>query len=390
MGHVTVLGCGNIGGYLCDFLGRLPEVRRLTLVDCGVYGPENLRSQAISRTEVGKPKAVAVARRLKRLRPDLKIEAHFATLESLPIGRLDGDVICACLDSRISRMSVNEAAFRLGGRPWIDAGVLASELLARVDVYVPTADAACMECAFTEQHYASLEIRYPCQSGQAPPTASTNAPAHLGALAASLQAAECCKLLRGDLDGLQAGRQVLIGLRGHQHFISVHRRNPDCRFDHRIFAPEKISGGRSLRSVLFRNPAPRERENSLFSVPGQRLAVSAPCPRCGADWPVLQCVRDVFRPVDPLPAAASSIAASARRLRGDAGQAGTCPACGTAFAMHPFLLQDRVRASELPRSVLARSLRALGLRNGDLFTVTDDRGERHFLVADRSANDRSV
>src|SRR5712692_3472179 len=119
-GHIMIIGCGNIGAALCDLLARQPEVRRLTLVDSDIYTAENLRTQSITQSDFGLTKVRAQARRLKRVRPDLPVTAHFDRVENLPLGWLQSDVICTCLDSRISRMYVNEAAWRLGV-PWIDA-----------------------------------------------------------------------------------------------------------------------------------------------------------------------------------------------------------------------------------------------------------------------------
>src|SRR5439155_23871873 len=128
------------------------------------------------------------ARRLRRINPALAVTEIFAAVENVALGLLRGAVLLACLDSRAARRSVNTAVWRLG-MPWIDAGVLADGLLARVNVYLPGPDQPCLECAWEERDYEALEQEYPCAGqGVAP---ATNAPSALGALAASLQALEC-------------------------------------------------------------------------------------------------------------------------------------------------------------------------------------------------------
>lgn len=355
-GHITIIGCGNIGAALCDLLARQPEVSRLTLIDSDIYTAENLRGQAVSRAEVGVPKVRAQARRLKRIRPELRIDAHCAAVESLPPGLLRSDVLCACVDSRISRMHINEMAWKLG-IPWIDAGVLASEMLARIEVFVPGCDAPCLECAFGEQHYATLETRHPCQKGNVS-AAPTNAPAYLGALAASLQAAECHKLLRGGRESLMAGEQVIYGLRSRQQFVSRNRRNPNCRFDHRVCVRQEIPASLDLEGLLFPTGA-KEADCVLLSVVGQRFLQAEACSQCGRRGPARAFIRN------------------------DAGLERNCPRCGTTLPAHPGRLHERLRADAIPRSLLKQTPHALGLRPGDLLIVEDGEGARSYLLGPR-------
>ncbi len=119
---------------------------------------------------------------------------------------------------------MNQAAWRLGV-PWIDGAVDASGLLARVNVYVPGPESTCMECGWDDDDYdtAALEQPYPCQPGGGGP-AATNAPASLGHITAGLMAVECQKLLAGDRESLLAGRQVMLDLRHHTHYVTTFRR----------------------------------------------------------------------------------------------------------------------------------------------------------------------
>ncbi len=360
-GHVTIIGCGNIGSALCGLLARMQEIQSLTLIDPGVYEHDNLSTQNISLAEVGMPKAHAMRRFLKRIRPNLPITTHICDVESLPYGALSCSVICACLDSRLSRLHVNEVAWRLGV-PWIDSGVLASERLTRIEIFLPAMSAPCLECAFTQQHYDTMEVRHPCQKGPSS-AAPTNAPAYLGALAASLQAAEVDKLLHGQRDEQRAGEQVLYGLNGHRHYVSHNRRNPECRFDHRVFAPQEISGRLRLKDLLFPVvPADRmsmSSESVSLSAPGQRFLRREPCQRCGRIDRPIQCVGTRDSPVQ------------------------SCRFCGDTSTCRPGMLQEHLRCHDIPARLLARGPAALGLRPGDLLTVEDQFGERHYLIAQR-------
>src|SRR5262249_39035744 len=154
---------------------------------------------------------------------------------------LRGDLILACLDSRRARQYVNQAAWRLGVT-WIDAGVDAGGLLARVNIYEPGIENTCLECAWDERDYEALEQTYPC-SGVANEPAPTNSPSWLGALAASLQANECQKLLAGKIDKAAIGQQVLLDVLYHKHYVTTFKRNPYCRFSHKVWPIERLSYG---------------------------------------------------------------------------------------------------------------------------------------------------
>ncbi|HVS04231.1 MAG TPA: ThiF family adenylyltransferase, partial [Thermoanaerobaculia bacterium] len=192
---LAVVGAGgNVGSHLVPLLARLPAVGRLVLVDRGSYQAADLVTQAITPRDVGRPKARVQARRARRLRPQLAVEALHADLAAVPPGRLRGAALLACLDGRAARQRVNELA-RWLGMPWIDGGVRADGLLARADLYGAGEESACLECAWSEQDYAALETADPCGEGEPAPT---GAPAALGALAAALQALLCGRLLAGE------------------------------------------------------------------------------------------------------------------------------------------------------------------------------------------------
>ncbi len=85
---------------------------------------------------MGKAKAQVQTRRLRQINRGLRTRAFGQPLEDLPLGALRCDVILAAVDSRRTRMAINQAAWRLGV-PWINAGMDADGLLARVQVFMP-------------------------------------------------------------------------------------------------------------------------------------------------------------------------------------------------------------------------------------------------------------
>lgn len=357
--RVTVIGAGgNIGSHFVSHLGRMFESGSVLLVDHGHYEPSNLNSQAILPRDVGRPKAVVQRGQLRRIAPHLAVEAQLRPVRQIPLGLLAAKCLVACLDSRVSRMQVNEAAWRLG-IPWIDTAVDGAGLLARVIVYVPGADTPCLECGWNDDDYKALEQIAPCQTDQIG-TAPTNAPASLGAVAAGYAASECAKLLNGDRVHAACSQQVLLDLRHHRHYVTRLQRNPRCRFDHAIWQiiPLPIA---PQRSSLFRfrqllsNVAGAE--VLAIRVAGQSFARSRACSSCGRR------------------ATGGIVLASriSRRRR-------TCRACGAPIFPVGYDTVDWLKFETLSPQDWRRNCDSLGLRRGDVITAKTARSEHHWQL----------
>ncbi|UCF68016.1 MAG: ThiF family adenylyltransferase, partial [Acidobacteriota bacterium] len=241
---VCLIGLGNIGSPLASLLARLTElVGKIILVDGDSYDRSNLSSHEIAVRDVGKPKVIATADRLRQINPALEVVPLQRQVEELPRGIFHVDVLLAALDSLRARTFVNEIATRLK-LPWVDAGVEADGRLVRVSAYRPSSESPCMECNLSEEAYNTMNQVLPCAGDPADPRAAdaprTGAPAYLGALAASLAAAECEHILRGRLDESLAGRELVISAEHHTHFVTELGRNPHCRFDHSSWSLEKV------------------------------------------------------------------------------------------------------------------------------------------------------
>lgn len=360
-GVVVVGAGGNIGSHLVPHLGRMPHVGRVTLIDKDVYEAGNLHTQDITPRDVGKLKALAQARKLRRINPSLRVEAISDAVERVPLGKLRADVILSCLDSRIARQHVNQFAWRLGV-PLIDAGVEAGGLLARVNVYVPGADSPCLECAWDDRDYEALEQTYPCL-GLTASVAGTNAPSSLGALAASLQAIECQKLLSGQTDRAAVSSQVLIDATFHRHYVTAFRRNPHCRFSgHDVWHIQRLAC--SARDITLAQAFELEPMGICNNGPhalrieGKPFVKRLTCPSCGATRSLLRLECSLQN-----------------------GQT-KCGKCGRRMIASGFDLLERLDAASVHRNTLSRSLRSLGLRPAEVFSVSGAKGEYHYELSD--------
>ncbi|MBE7501329.1 MAG: ThiF family adenylyltransferase [Verrucomicrobiales bacterium] len=380
--RLCVVGLGNIGSQFVDHLARLPGLAHVLLVDRDVYEPANLSAQAVSARDVGRPKAMVQARRLRQLNPQLQVETFAGDLESLPLGRWRGALVAGCLDSLHARQALGERAWRVGSA-FLDAGVDPASGLARVTCFLPGPDRPCFACGLDDRDYAALGAVHPCAGPV--PVPATNGSFALGGLAAAWLALECERLLRGRPDPSLAGREVLLETRTGRLLVSRRARNPACRFDHRAWTitpfagltidnsladalrlagdlvgnhrpfPERLNGKDpgGARLTGKGRMIPRSAEVT-FRLPGQRLAKALHCPACGAMVERFQVV--------------------------DRGGPRTCPHCETgALAVVGFKVVDCV-GHHLPAALLRQPLRRVGFRAGDVLAVESGRRTRYLQI----------
>lgn len=355
--HVVLIGLGNIGSPLSEMLTRTEAVKRLTFIDMGVYETRDMLGQAIQRGDVGRPKANAQADRARQIRPDLHVEAIHAAAEDVPLGRLRADVVMTGLDSKRSRQCVNQRIWRLGV-PWVDAGVMAEGRLARVNVYLPGDNQPCLECAWDENDYKTLEVKRPCRAEA--DVARTGAPVFLGSLAAALQMTECEKILRGDWPSVAVGKQITIAAASHKLYETTLRRNPKCRFDHStchihpLRCHSRSASLGELMSELKRRSG--NAEPVRFQVEGRLFERGLRCP-CGEEKLVF-CLE-------------GRMAASER----------VCAHCGRTMAAVGFSMLPFVSEEALAPEDKDRPLAGLGLGPGDVIMLKSPAGLKGFELA---------
>jgi len=276
--HIVVAGLGNTGSHLLPHLARIPVVTRITLVDPDRYeeSGNNLAGQNIDRSDLGGSKAEVQAEKLRRIRPDIEVVPFQARVEDVPRGLLLSDLFAGCLDSKLARQHLNEISWRLA-IPWIDLGVLGSQNLARVTTYRPGDDAPCLECGWDPGpggEYSLIQQEYLCGAGGQ--RYASMASSALGGLAASLAAIEIAKFSRAALPASFGGRQVIADAEHCRMQVSKERRNPWCRFDHRIWHLEPWVcriGSTTVEDAL--------RALGCLRVDGHRFARGLVCPECG-------------------------------------------------------------------------------------------------------------
>jgi molybdopterin-synthase adenylyltransferase len=109
---VCIIGCGGLGGYIIEMLGRL-GVGYITAVDGDVFEITNLNRQILSNMDtLGKGKAETAADRMKLVNPDIKVKAITGRLneENAESILSDHDVIVDALDNIKTRFVLQECA----------------------------------------------------------------------------------------------------------------------------------------------------------------------------------------------------------------------------------------------------------------------------------------
>ena len=117
--RVAIWGCGAVGTHVAESVVRAGATH-VQLVDKGWVNPGILVRQGFEDADIGKPKVDALSDRLKRVDPDVTVEASVADL----IHRMGGgtpirdvDLVIDCSASPAVRMSLEQRLRRIDSRP---------------------------------------------------------------------------------------------------------------------------------------------------------------------------------------------------------------------------------------------------------------------------------
>jgi len=103
--HVTIIGCGGLGGAVAMLLART-GIGRMHLVDPDVFEEHNLNRQNFcTLTSLGQPKASTAANGLKQINPALCCTASYARFSEID---LKEGIIIDCLDDADPRLELAE------------------------------------------------------------------------------------------------------------------------------------------------------------------------------------------------------------------------------------------------------------------------------------------
>ena len=178
---VCVAGCGGLGGYIIEHLGRL-GVGSITAVDGDVFDESNLNRQLLSdENAIGKSKAERAKIRMKQVNSDVEILDinEYITEKNCEKILRGHDVILDALDNITSRLLIEKEARKLS-IPLIHGAI--AGWYGQMCVILPG------DPLFEKIYPEGVERGIEQESGNLPFTA---------AVIASIQAAEAVKVLLG-------------------------------------------------------------------------------------------------------------------------------------------------------------------------------------------------
>ncbi len=216
---VLVVGAGGLGVPVLQYLAAA-GIGRIGIVDGDVVEASNLHRQPLYGTaDIGRPKAIVAAERLRALNRDVRIEAHEirATPENIDALVAGHDLVVECTDNFRAKFLVNDAALR-AQKPAVFASVHQYE--GQLQVYRPLPHWPCLRCLWPEAPRDGL-VGNCAEAGVLGPV-----PATLGAL----QAMQVLKRLLG-LDAGESPSLVMVDLLSLGTRRLAARRDPACNHE---------------------------------------------------------------------------------------------------------------------------------------------------------------
>ena len=212
---VLCIGTGGLGAPLGLYLAAA-GVGRIGLVDFDRVDDSNLQRQVLFSTrDVGTPKIVAAADRLRGLNPDIQIDTfdtHFSSENALEILK-DYDIVVDGTDNFPTRYLVNDASVLLKKRN-VYGSIFRFE--GQITIFGDP-NGPCYRCLYPE----------PPPPGLVPSCAEGGVLGVLPGIVGSIQAAETLKLIIGKGESL-IGRLLLFDALAMRFRELKLRKNPDC------------------------------------------------------------------------------------------------------------------------------------------------------------------
>jgi adenylyltransferase/sulfurtransferase len=209
--RVFLSGLGGLGSIAAYYL-TAAGVGSLRAVDQDRVSLENLNRQILHRmADIGRPKAVSAAEKLRALNPAVDFTGRQTTLCAANAAALIGgcDVIVDALDNLESRKLLNRAAVA-AGIPLVSGGIEGFDGMVTTIV---AGRSACLECIFPGTRAA--------RPGPAPAVGPT------AGVVASLQSLEVLKLILGRKPALQNRLLIFKGLEARFKSVSL-APDPHC------------------------------------------------------------------------------------------------------------------------------------------------------------------
>lgn len=351
--RVMVVGAGALGNEICKTLALL-GVGKVLVIDLDTIEDTNLtRSVLFRHSDEGQPKATVVAKAMRDLNPDVRVQPRVGDVaHDLGQGVFrDMDIVFGALDNREARVYINATCWKLD-KPWVDGAIEVVQGVARM--FIPP-DGACYECTMSELDYKLLSMRRSCAllthddiiEGKVPTTPT------IASIIGAVQVQEAVKWLHRDRDlELLHGKGFVFNGVTNDSYIVEYQRREDCPAHDHVdevietdFSAASVTAGEMLEFV-------RHSVSPGAALEFDReICISFYCGQCDERTPV-------FAPLGKL-----------------TGKDAACPHCG------------EVREPELTHAIygheqyLDRTLADVGIPLYDIVRGREGMEGKHFLLA---------
>jgi molybdopterin/thiamine biosynthesis adenylyltransferase len=266
--RVAIIGCGALGTVLANNLTRA-GVGHLTIADRDFIEANNLQRQVLFDEDDlarGLPKAIAAAKRLKRVNSEIEITALAEDINADNIEAIVAsvDLVMDGTDNFETRYLLNDACLK-AGKPWVYSGVIASY---GVTMNILPGDTACLRCIFPEMPLP----------GTTPTCDTAGVLNGIVGVMASIASTEALKILLGQTEKINRA-MLWMDLWENTHDQMEIPRMPDCPAcgqGHYEFL-DAASGGQSA-SLCGRNAVqvrPPRRASNGNEAPAMNFALLA-------------------------------------------------------------------------------------------------------------------
>lgn len=209
--RICVVGCGGLGGYVIEMLGRL-GIGSITVVDGDVFDESNLNRQLLATEPLlGKGKAEVAAKRMAEVNSEIDVHAISEFLSDENARRIIAghDLVVDALDNIGSRLILEEACSQ-EGLPLVHGAI--AGWYGQVAIVMPG------EYFLRKLYSGGRSV--PANSGrdQGPENRGSEVemgnPSFIPAVVAGIQVSECIKLLLHKGEPL-TGKMLTIDLETH-------------------------------------------------------------------------------------------------------------------------------------------------------------------------------
>ena len=214
-GRVLIIGAGGLGAPVALYLAAA-GVGTLGIADADVVDVTNLQRQVIHFTpDVGKPKVVSAAEKIRAINPDVTVRTHQEWISAANIAELIAgyDFVIDGTDNFATKFLINDACV-LGKKPYSHGGIL------RFDgqtLTVKPGESACYRCIFPA----------PPPKDAIPTCSEAGVIGVLPGVIGTIQATEAIKYLLG-IGDLLTGRLLTYSARALKFREIGIKRNAKC------------------------------------------------------------------------------------------------------------------------------------------------------------------